>query len=215
MEDVIRKLLLSFVSDDELRPNLCHPFKQGEYACATNGHVALILPATSAPWVDATDGPNMLAVMPREVASIPFQTSALRAFLDSVPKVEEKDEEEVTCPHCDGDGFYECEECGSDVDCKDCNGTGSIKTKSAPTGRMVRNDRAIVGAFDSFFFVRVLARVLDVAEALGCEEIRTLSATYTPQPALFGIGDARVLIMPCRYDSDVPVQTFKPEQIAA
>ncbi len=211
MEEVIRALLLSFVSADEARLNMMRPFVQSEYACATNGHAALIVPATLAPWVDATDGPNLLGVMPREVVNLPFKTSALRGFIDGVPKVEEKDEEVVTCTNCDGDGFYECEECGNDVDCKQCKGTGSITTKTAPTGRMIPDARAIVHAFDSFFYVRVLVKVLDVAEALGCEEIALLSVTSTPQPSLFGVGGVRVLIMPCRYDSDVPVPSFMPD----
>lgn len=34
------------------------------------------------------------------------------------------DPEKNPCPRCSGDGVYECPECGSEVDCTNCDGTG-------------------------------------------------------------------------------------------
>ena len=49
-------------------------------------------------------------------------------LLDSLPPCQKcNGARQIECDECDGDGYSEYCECGSEKDCDDCNGTGDIE----------------------------------------------------------------------------------------
>jgi len=203
------ELMQRFSSTDELRPTMCHPYRYGEWICATDGHVGLMLKA-DIPGLP-TDGPNFPAVVPCAVGSEPVDVQQLRAFLDSIPQVEGMEAEEEECSKCDGSGEVECEECGNESTCKECNGTGIIETKTKQTGTMVADETAIIELFGVTFFERIVRKLVEAADGLGCETVFMTSAPAVMNAMRFSVGEAVFCMMPCRNNDDRDTHVFRRE----
>lgn len=106
------------------------PFRVGEFVYATDGKACVRVPASAAPEVGESDkAPPVQEVFYADIGGMtayPIPPGLPKdRFPCSVCKGDGK-AHTIMCPACDGDGWTECEECGAEHDCEDCNGSGDI-----------------------------------------------------------------------------------------
>lgn len=209
-----------FISNDELRPLMCHPYKQGGKYYATDAHSMIILPIEKANLdYPEQDKPISDAVVPKETTcNIEIKISDLEAKL--IPEIIDEiieEEKEDKCEECDGDGEVEFEYDATsknkwqsftmEADCPICEGAGTItETIKKPTGKKIPNPAKKYKMFEVGFMYEQLKRLIDACNLLGVE---TITKTYgTPTNAnIFKCGDAVILIMPAM-SYEVPEEEF-------
>lgn len=108
------------------REYLLAPFVIGDFVYATNGHIAIRVPRTSAPDITATTDkvPGHLEAM--------FATHASTERLDEIPELPAP----IACSTCNGTGRrHECPDCDGegeirygrhDYECAECRGDGQV-----------------------------------------------------------------------------------------
>jgi len=114
--------------DDDFRPQLSHPFPQGDYIIATDIHSMVIIDKSECKksYTEDEKTPNALSVFQKikhdcnKIVCIDDLFSAETQFNI---KYEYK-----PCSECDGEGRIMCKECGYDHECEVCCGTGTNKT---------------------------------------------------------------------------------------
>ncbi len=201
------ELMQRFCSDDELRPTMIKPWRCGEYVCASDGHIALMLKSD----IEGlpTDGPDVPKIMPDVVQSLPFKAPELRMLVDGIPLVKVMDE----CPDCDGSGDCECDACGHNHRCDKCHGSGKLPPKE-PCEHW--DPRAKIEIFGVTFLQPVVRKLLEVAEAADVETIFLVSKVEPMKAMSFKIGDFLCAMMPCRSDYIVGSHVvFNPTQVEA
>lgn len=108
---------------------LSDPYIDGEYAVATNGHILCRSRVASIQW--AVPPYSSDRNLPKTSAA--FFEKQFVAPIAIPPLVSRKcgmcdgSGEVYACDKCDGEGECECGECGSEVDCKQCGGSGWMK----------------------------------------------------------------------------------------
>ncbi len=117
--------LIKFCAKDDIRSYLLNPWIQGEYVVASNGHIAVRVPAT-----------DFVSVLEPVTGKVPLVDSlidkvkALELALMPIPELPPT----VPCEYCGGSGAaYPCDECdgsgnfdhcGREYACKACDGHG-------------------------------------------------------------------------------------------
>lgn len=165
-KDKLHKLLRMFVLEHD--DKFGEPFQAGDFngknlICATDKHIMVLVPCedTEIYKVDTgTKMPNPFGVLGDMDLSIPVDMDAVNNAFDRVGKKEQP--EMMECMECDGDGgFYH----GSHLyTCKECSGTGSVKTGAT----VLEFDRSrIIVWHGKGFNPMVLKIIMDAIEIIG------------------------------------------------
>lgn len=186
-----------FVSDDEMLPNLMHPFKQGGLYFATDGHSLICLPEGVAelPYKDQ-DKPKCLSLIEPYNCCVPIVLAELESQL--IPDMIEEVLSEY-CDECDGDGtvvfIYTSKkgrEYHSEDDCPLCDGNGEFTKK---TGKKIPNPDKSFLLLEKCFTYKQLARLVAACKLMELATI-TKVADLTNNGVIFQCGEAKILLMP-------------------
>jgi len=210
------EMLKMFISEDDLRPAMMNPWTWEGQTGATNGHIMILLPGVDAEYKPCELG--IRSVLTPEVEGIEsIDVKSLCAAIERIPKVERLDPEEVECETCDGEGEYECFECGSEVHCDDCDGKGKVTKNVKPTGIFIPDDNAKMIIDKVPFSVRYLKKILVVAQELNVAEINHKTGPEPARGHWFMVGEARVLLMPMRLEpeADEHIVTYRKLKVSA
>ena len=191
------EILKKFCSDEEMRPAMMNPFINGDFVCATNGLIAIIISKSLAE-KDYSQNPSLKLLEILESTTL-LDTPINISFKDfNFPKepIYETIDEERDCSYCNGTGECECMDCGAEHECGKCDGTGKVGRK-IKTGKIIGeeiSDQYRIKIETTFFNPKYIAMLTDISE-----EWQLLSLAET-QASLWQSGDVKVLVMPLRYD---------------
>ena len=133
MNPITLEDLQKFCTCDKIRYELTQPFTAGEFTYATDGRIAVRVPAI--PGADATPKKTDLTKAFAHDATLRKPIELPRGWQDfpelkgpcNSCKGTGKYPEMIECDTCDGSGEVTCSECDNDHDCKDCNGKGEVR----------------------------------------------------------------------------------------
>lgn len=137
-----------------------------------------------------------------------FDRPVGRIKIDDLEKVFEKikltpefNEKYVECPECDGFGTIECNCCGSESDCENCDGNGEIPSGSEETGHYHFPENHYFNLDGVHLSLKTTRELIDNLLFVGISELEIFSTN--DQRCFFGIPDEKtfLLIMGC-YVSD-------------
>ena len=183
-------------------------WREQQYTCATDHRILLACDGH----IDEFDGksgvkPNTLQKYAEnygKFAAVMQVHQPLETTGDPVGRPDEKCDDckgsgwSRTCHNCDGDGDFECEECGHVDECKSCKGTGSIPCP--PTGNdadkceccsgrgIIQYDRGIKCG-EVFLGVKYVG----IMRAIGVKTIRVVSKQH---PVMFEFDGGHGYLMP-------------------
>lgn len=191
-------ILKTYVSNDLLRPALCVPFTWEGYEGATDGHTAIFIPAAESSYKRfGIDTYKFETIFPERGVERHINVNDLRDKVASAPLVDETIEIKGKCTNCHGTGQYECDECGQDAPCPECDGTGEgIEEK--PTGKKIPHPLSPIDMNGAHFMLRLVSRLIATAEHFVVDEIVWTHEPRKLAPNEFLIGPARVIVMPMR-----------------
>jgi hypothetical protein len=188
-----------FFSTDDFRPAMSGIMYDGQWANATNSHIAIRWPHITE---DITKGaPNVGAAFEsflelyKETDNFIFHKNDYREWVKTLPIVKEK----IACKECVGTGEVEWEytsidgiEFTDDHDCPLCNGTGGWET-----GNMVPDSNLNYTTTGGVVFSQVnmakLLLVMDYANVNTCYFMKTLNLF---KGCMVKIDVYEILIMP-------------------
>lgn len=191
-----------FVSDDELRPYMMQPFKQGGYYMATDAHSLIMMPCSKIelPFPEQTK-PDACSIIPKvENCNRIIDINYLEQQLS--PHYEEQTIYDKDCPECNGEGGKDCN-LNHWHECDHCNGDGSLyKSTGKRIGSTYNTYRIGAVGFSHFQLYRLIeaCKMIGVTEAIHCTE-----GEITPN--VFKCGDIEILIMPWLYRGDHSTDT--------
>lgn len=211
-----REILDLFVSKDELRPEMCKPFRQEDWAIATDGHSLVKIPFSllgEKSDVNFNDkAPNALSVIPEPNRSDFFDALDLFGSIYEAKKEFAKiyKVEEIECPDCKGTGMATFQLVGSDhetyfidSECPVCEEMGCYEQVThIPTGKIMKEEvYAVVEIEGVYFNANLIARIDSVAEILNERKVKRIYCDKTPESGvrkaqLFRIGEVEMLFMP-------------------
>ena len=119
-----------FVGHDELRPAFSHVSFDNGFLYATDAHICAKIKSDlcALEYKSVEKYPNVERVISEHVSTETKKVSIDSLFNDLMkievcfkPKM-------IKCEDCGGDGIVTCPYCDSEHDCKECNGTGKIKS---------------------------------------------------------------------------------------
>ena len=149
MKPITLQDLQKFCIRDEARYELTHPFTVGDYTYATDGRIAIRVPAL--PEADATpkktNPTSIFADDPATYTPIELppgwqefpQLTKICADCKGVGKCPER----IECDECCGSGEAECPTCHQDHDCPECQGKGDVRGDPNATCEACRGDKFI------------------------------------------------------------------------
>ena len=183
------EILQMFCTDDPSQYDLSTPYQLNGFACATNGHLAALIPADLCKAESKQKVPNVLLVVPKidgkTTHAVPLsalQDAELDKSLSQYEKYATSD-----CPSCKGDGSHRCS-CGNEHECWKCDGSGRDSEKVfVPQARL----------FDRPYGYQYLTLIRKAFEALGVSELR-FTDTGETGPGIFESEPLKVALMPLR-----------------
>ena len=199
-------LLMIFVSKDPLRGQMCAPFLWDVYAGATDGKSLILIPHKFNSNYHSTtlDIARVVSIAEHNFAAdIPIER--LKKALDSIPKIQAYTLESVQCSKCEGKGVIRCGECGAQRDCMECDGGGDIITEKAVEGKMIDNDKAIVGILQIPFLVKNVKKLIAAADFFKADKLSVVSNPNPTSAMEFIIGEARVFLAPIGRSVQYPI----------
>ena len=110
------------------------PWSAGEYSHATNGHILVRVPRRTE-FGDRENAPNVENLY--DAAGPAMKLSPLPHFTAPEPSECEDCKGSglvVLCEECDGAGRVDCESCGQDTDCSECDNNPSTAAKEGQAG---------------------------------------------------------------------------------
>ena len=170
----------------------------GDYYGATDSQVLFMLPKSYFP---EGINPDEISVNPPDTSFI-FNTTKREApcefkfkdlinTLNDVPKVQEYEE----CNECDGFGTTECHCCGSEIECRDCNGSGD----GDPIPNQYTLDSKYALSIDeSYFSPSNMDKIISFLIDLNIEPEETIKMTtsISLRPHIFEVKDVIMVSMP-------------------
>lgn len=183
---------LFIAGDDDLRPDLCRPFKQDGFYYATDAYSLIFLPVqgTDLPFQEQYK-PCPAKIIPKEPnCNIEINVADLERQLlpDMIDEMED-------CTECEGKGERDCD-MGHTHDCPNCDGTGEKKTS---TDKKIEDPTKMFVLDGIGFQYWQLRRLIDACKLLGVETITKTNGDGL-NVNLFKCGAAGVLVMPCHVD---------------
>lgn len=213
------QLFKLFCTEDELRPEMMHPYKQGERYYATDATAMIFMPTNEAelPFVEQ-DKPQSDKVIPREkTMQIEILVSDIeRKMLPEMIDEEIEKTETKECSECEGKGQVEFEYSGNkrtytiEDDCPECDGSGKIEREfSVKTGKKIPNPRKVYFMHEVGYMYYNLERLVKAAKLCGADTITKTFGSRT-QASVFDLGNRiTILVMPTlveQYDEpEIPV----------
>lgn len=191
-------VLKMYTGNDELRPAMMMIHTELGFAYATNAHSAIKLKSDlcGAIYYPVDKFPNVEAIFvshkPSKEKSIPISNEQL---LHDLFKIEVNYLlEEQECPVCGGEGEGECKCCGNNVECKNCDATGSVPS-SSPVAKLEVHGKDIEfnGRNYNYSF---LHRVAMTALILGEKTIQVINGETQYMATIFKVGEVEIILMP-------------------
>jgi hypothetical protein len=167
-------------------------FEYEEYYCATDGRLLAMVPkhmVTSEIEIKTEDVPNFSFVLTNQPLNgdVKLRLGDLIDRLNEVPMIDEIDD----CEICDGYGKVECDCCGHQNDCKECDGTGDGK----PNGSKELDydyHLKIVGSHLNSTIVHRLTTGL-VHSGYNHDSMLTILSNNDPQPMVMDIDGIKIV----------------------
>lgn len=151
------------------------PFKQGEFACGTNGHFAAFIPAKLVPKIKKRDRtPNAPALIPKE-----FTGKWTTALADLEEPELEKALLGKNCSFCGGTERCECQ-CGYEHDCLGCGGAGAVMPYRI---------------YNKVFQYDYISRIRRAFQMLGVDKVE-YAETKPQGAAVFTANELKILLAP-------------------
>ena len=167
-------------------------FEYGENYCATDGRLLTLVPkhmVTSEIEIKTEDVPNFSFVLTNQPLNgdVKLRLGDLIDKLNEVPMIDEVDD----CWNCDGYGKVECECCGHQNDCKECDGTGNGK----PTGRKELDYDYHLKIASSYLNSTMVLRLTTglVQSGYGHDSMLTILSNSDPQPMVMDIDGIKIV----------------------
>lgn len=207
------KLFKLFVSKDELRPDLDHPFEQNGKYYATDAHALVFVDArlVNLPY-PKQEKPEVWKVVPnKETCNIEIKVSELEKNLIS-EMIDEEIEygKDIECKECKGEGEVEWEYDGllrtyeNEFTCPACDGDGlESKTYFKKTGKKIPNPLTKHKMFEVGFLHGQLQRLIDASKIIGVENITKIFGEKS-NANVFQVGNVTVLVMPAMIEDYDP-----------
>ena len=209
-ENYKKAFLLFTEKGDSIRSGFAHPFRQKQNYCATDGTALIWMPATiiELDYLEQ-EKPDIGAVIPKnKTHNIVINIAELKAKL--IPNMideELAEDVETKCKNCKRTGEIECD-LGFSHDCVECDGFGTISSVyKKSTGNKIAFSGKIFKLYGVIFQYCQLKRLVDACEFTSVENI-TKEYGEGLEGNMFNCGEAKVLIMPVRYDTDDEVTTI-------
>ena len=201
-KEKIPELLRLFVSTDNFRPKIQHPWRDGKFIYATDTHVLIRINGALSDEEYPTGGPNVDSFKWDLLPTGEISAADIDAALSKVPLVDEMEiiGEDIECPECNGEGevYWEYSHWSELFECPVCDGTGySERKRSQPSGRKVYDPVSTLRISRQYFRSELIYLIRQAMTLVGVESVRA-SINNANQPSLIIIhNDIRVLIMPC------------------
>lgn len=190
-------VLSLYKSTDEIRPNLCSVFPQGEYYISTDAHTII--------YINKTDAGLEYPIVENSVNALKFLKENPT---DSEMKVDKKDltsyfvkaemewyNHYKKCGKCQGSGDIMCECCEHTSECKECYGSGDSE-KIKPFSQPYLSAEDILFA-ENRFDANLFSRMVQTAYFLEADQITVRwNKDVKNRPVWFLISKATVMIMP-------------------
>jgi len=188
-------LLRLFIGTDELRPQFMHANNCDGIIYATNTYLLAKISANmcckSYEQIKAWPNGNILFEQFNLKESFSISTESI--FNDLI-KIELLFKNKmVDCNECNGDGTLICEHCDSEHDCKECCGSGEIKSHE-----MILSGDADCILFGRKYSLSAIDKIIRVATTLSVIDI-TIDHNESGSSSIFKIGDFTILAM-CKFD---------------
>lgn len=181
-----------FVGNDKLRPAFNSVSLENGFLYATDAHILAKISSDLCvlEYKSVEKYPNVERVISEHVSTETKKVSVDTLFNDLMkievcfkPKM-------IKCEDCGGDGTVTCPYCDSEHDCKECDGTGEIKS----------TELELSGEFDCRIFnrkfgLRYLDLIIRTAIYTGVSEIE-ISNGEGLSGSVFKVGDFVILLMP-------------------
>lgn len=186
-------LLKQYVGHSNHSDKITKILDMGEYYGATNSQVLIMIPKT---YIPEGVNPEDLSVNPPDTSFIFNSKMRLNSFeiklqqlidtLAQVPKIPDYDD----CVQCGGWGNVECECCGNESKCKECNGSGN---GDPIPGQFSYDNQYYVQIDMSYFMVINIDALVHVLTNLDVkpEDTIKLVASEPLKPHIFEIGDIK------------------------
>ena len=182
-----------FVGNDNLRPAMQHVSLENGVLYATNAHVIAKIDA------------NLCGKEYKSIEKYPDAKSVFESHKSSESKTISVDDlfhdlmkidvvfkpKMIECDNCDGDGVAICDYCNSEHKCKECGGTGKIKTSE-----MVLSDEFTCKLFNRSYSLNYLDMIIRTAVFLKVENIEISNGENKHRGSVFIVGDMTILLMP-------------------
>lgn len=197
----LKKMLNLFVGTDELRPDLCKPFFQKGNFIATDAYTLILIPPEGTGLhFPEQEKPNVYnSIPPNDKESREIN---IHRLIEKLPPVliDEYRTEETKCSECKGKGEVECDHCGQDTDCEDCNGIG-VFTKNIPTGKKIQDEEAFYTFLGVGYKYRYLNRLIEACKIAKTDTIQQVRLAEN-SANVFMLGNIKILIMPLVINSE-------------
>ena len=170
----------------------------GDYYGVTNSKILLMLPKF---YIPEGVSPDDLSVNPPDTSFIfksslretPFEFTLRQLInaLGEVPKVQEYEE----CSKCDGWGKVECECCGNETKCEDCDGNGN---GSEIPGQFSYDYNYIIAIDESHIGVGCFEDIVNLLINLNVNPDETIKMTSSEmnRPHIFEVKDIKFVSVP-------------------
>jgi hypothetical protein len=210
-------ILPFFTANDEMRPTMSHIHSDDNgFLYATNAHIVIRVPRDCAmlKYEKVEKYPNAESVFNQYTFTDKgvIKTDNLVEILTAYKWFRTVNHDE--CEKCKGSGTLECEHCGSDYECKDCNGKGKFNRGTIELSLLATEEyNCVVNVANKLFkadFMHILALS---AKMLDVKEIEVSLNTNDYEPHIFKVGDADILIMPKQKGLDDFVRKITVKQI--
>lgn len=182
-----------FVGDDEYRPYFSEVNFSDGFLYSTNSHIVGKIKADLCvhEYKTIEKYPNCEAVMSKHI-SIAKKTVSVDELFNDLIKIEVCFKPKmIKCENCNGDGVAICEHCDSEYDCKECKGTGEVKSNE-----IVLSSEHDCILFDKKYKLQYLDLIIRTAVYTGVKEIEISNDEKEYSGSIFTVGDFTIMLMP-------------------
>jgi len=170
----------------------------GDYYCATDSRTLLAIPKKyfDEPIEASNDIPDISFIFSLKRLSIPltYTIHEIREAYELIPKTPDHDD----CEQCDGWGKINCSCCDSEIECKECSGSGEGELN----GEFYYDSEYALKFDESYISTDSVGKLVDVfinLDLMSDQEI-TLISSEKDKPLIFEIGDILFVTVPTHND---------------